>query len=390
MKNDHSVPDTGAGDHVAVPTCIHHGHGVAGGEDGRATKKSKELSRQDFLKRGALGGLGLSLAAAVAGYPAARTAATQQQGGNREFDPLPETARGPAIPEGSYLVDEIGRGLYYVTEGVYQMMFMTTGRGVIAVDAPPTIGENIIRAIRDVTDEPITHVVYTHSHADHIGAASLYADEADTSQGIWYYAHEETARLLDREWPNVLELGEVPKPNDTFRNHLPLHVGDRRLMLDYKGPNHSPDNIFVYAPEQRTLMLVDVIYPGWVPFKDLAVSEDIPGWVQAHDQALSYPFETIVGGHLGRLGNRRDVEVQREYILDLRDDALEALNTVDLAPIVQEVGLENPWALFEVYLSTVAKRAAETTLEKWRGRLGAADVFAGDHASIMIESLRID
>lgn len=349
------------------------------------------MNRRDFLRRGALGGVGLSLAAAMAGYPAVRSLGAQEQSGTQEFAPIPEAARGPAIPEQGYFVDEIDQDLYYVTDGVYQMMFMTTGRGVIAVDAPPNIGKNTIRAIRDVTDEPITHVVYTHSHADHIGAASLYADEADSRRPIRYYAHEETARQLQREWPNVLQTGEIPKPTHTFRKKLPLRVGRQVLLLDYKGPNHESGNIFVYAPRQKTLMVVDVIYPGWVPFKNLAVSENIPGWVEAHEQALSYPFKTLVGGHLGRLGNRRDVEVQREYVLDLKNSALEALNTVDLAPIVREVGTDNPWALFDAYLDEVTRRTAEPVQEKWLGRLAAADVFTEDNAFVMAGvSLRID
>lgn len=349
------------------------------------------MNRRDFLRRGALGGVGLSLAAAMAGYPAVGIVGAQEQSGTQEFAPIPEAARGPAISEQGYLVEEIGQGLYYVTDGVYQMMFLTTGRGVIAVDAPPNIGENIVRAIRDVTDEPITHVVYTHSHADHIGAASLYADEADSRRPIRYYAHEETARQLQREWPNVLQIGEIPKPTHTFRRRLPLRVGRQVLLLDYKGPNHEPGNIFVYAPRQKTLMVVDVIYPGWVPFKNLGVSENIPGWVEAHEQALSYPFETLVGGHLGRLGNRRDVEIQQEYVLDLKNSALEALNTVDLAPIAREVGTENPWALFDAYLDEVTRRTAKTVQEKWLGRLAAADVFTEDNAFVMAGvSLRID
>ena len=57
--------------------------------------------------------------------------------------PVPTTAAGRAIPQDkSYLVEEIGDGLYWVTEGAYQVLFLTTGEGVIAVDAPPTIGRN--------------------------------------------------------------------------------------------------------------------------------------------------------------------------------------------------------------------------------------------------------
>jgi len=57
--------------------------------------------------------------------------------------PLPDAARGPAIDfTKGYLVEEIKDGLYWVTEGAYNTIFLTTGEGVIVVDAPPTIGEN--------------------------------------------------------------------------------------------------------------------------------------------------------------------------------------------------------------------------------------------------------
>ena len=51
-------------------------------------------------------------------------------------------------------------------------------------------------------------------------------------------------------------------------------------------------------------MLVDVVFPGWVPFAYLAESQNIPGWLEAPAQALRYPFHTFVGGHLTRLGTR--------------------------------------------------------------------------------------
>jgi hypothetical protein len=51
--------------------------------------------------------------------------------------PVPPTAYGPPIdPEKGYFVEEISDGLYWLTEGVYTLMFLTTGEGVIVVDAP--------------------------------------------------------------------------------------------------------------------------------------------------------------------------------------------------------------------------------------------------------------
>jgi glyoxylase-like metal-dependent hydrolase (beta-lactamase superfamily II) len=90
-----------------------------------------------------------------------------------------------------------------------------------------------------------------------------------------------------------------PAPAVTFDDHYVLEAGGERLLLDYPGPNHTPGNIFIYAPDHQTLMVVDVIFPGWVPFKNLAVSQDIPDWIHAQDIAMGYQWQTLVGGHLG-------------------------------------------------------------------------------------------
>jgi hypothetical protein len=49
---------------------------------------------------------------------------------------VPQAARGPEIRESGYLVEEIGDGLFWLADGVFQMMFAVTDEGVIAVDAP--------------------------------------------------------------------------------------------------------------------------------------------------------------------------------------------------------------------------------------------------------------
>ncbi len=266
-----------------------------------------------------------------------------------------------------------------MTDGVYQTMFLTTGSGVIAVDAPPTIGKNYLKAIAEVTKEPVTYVIYSHAHKDHIGAAAMFPRTAK------FIAHKETARLLARaKDPNR------PVPTVTFTTSYKLKVGRQILILDYKGPNHEPGNIFIYAPRQKVLMLVDVIFPGWVPFAQLALSQDIPGYIEAHQQVLGYDFTTFIGGHLTRLGTRQDVKVQMEYIQDLRANALKALQTVDFMAIAKDTGFENPWLIFDRYLGAVAKACEAATVPKWRDRLGGADVFTYQHCWVMQNTLRLD
>ncbi len=366
--------------------CFHHGNhkggcsdgDVGGGPDqgGTEDKAKWGVTRRMFLRGSAVSAAGLLLASAIPRASAQSPGAAQ----TFQFDQVPDLAKGPAIPSKGYLVERLGDGLYHVTEGSYQVMFLTTGKGVIVVDAPPTIGGSILRAIHDITNEPITHVIYSHAHADHIGAAVLYPHTAVR------IAHEDTARLL-RAVPDP----NRPVPTVTFKNRYQLSVGNQILQLEYKGPNHTPGNIFIYAPRQKVLMFVDVIFPGWVPFEYLAISQDIPGWIKAHDQVLAYPFERIIAGHLTRLGTRQDAITQHGYIRDLEAASREAIATVKFEEIMPRVkDPSNPWALFVAYLDITAQRATDATLAKWRGRLGGADVFTFRNASTMIESLRVD
>jgi glyoxylase-like metal-dependent hydrolase (beta-lactamase superfamily II) len=167
-----------------------------------------------------------------------------------------------------YLVEEIGDGLYWATEGAYQVMFLATGQGVIVCHAPASIGGNILNAIAEVTSQPVTHVILGHSHSDHIGAASSFPGE------VTYIGHELTAATLRRH-----QDPRRPVPSLTFTDAYTLEVGSQTLVLDYRGVNHEPGNIFVYAPRQRVLFFVDVIFPGWVPFKNCAMTEDVPGFL---------------------------------------------------------------------------------------------------------------
>ncbi len=293
---------------------------------------------------------------------------------------LPETAKGPQIDfTKGYLVEEIKDGLYWVTDGAYNTIFLTTGEGVIVVDAPPSIGENYLNAIAEVTEEPITHVIYSHTHIDHIGAASIFPDDAII------ISHKDVALELEqRNDPNR------PIPEVTFDDEYLLEVGNQVLELKYDGPMHVPGNIFIYAPQQKVLMVVDVIFPGWTPFKDLAMAQDVPAFLDAHDKILEYDFDTYVGGHLTRLGTTEDVKIQQEYFQDIEENAAIANQEVSFMEIGQEVGFENPWLVFQIYADTITQQCTDATVPDWIDRLGGVDLFTYDHCWKISESQRID
>ncbi len=300
------------------------------------------------------------------------------------FAPLPEAAGGPAIDQNQgFLVEELGRGLYHLNDGVYQTMFLTTGEGVVIVDAPPNTGEKILAAVASVTDEPITHVIYSHTHKDHIGAASLYPN------GVTIIAHEEVAaHLAAKNDP------DRPVPTQTFSDSMTLEVGSQTLQLDYHGVNHEPGNIFIYAPEQKVLMVVDIVFPGWTPFPDLALAESVDGFLAAHDQILSYDFDRYIGGHINRFGTREDVEIQKEYFADIVQAAGKANGAMDFGAAFGEAaergGAGNIWAVIKIVFDNVAQQCADEVEAKWGDRLGAVDVFTFDHCWEISEWQRID
>lgn len=307
--------------------------------------------------------------------------------------PLPEIAKGPSISrDKGYHVEEIADGLYWVTNGVYITMFLVTGEGVIVVDAPPMLGDKYLKAIQDVTNEKITHVIYSHPHSDHISGASMFPPDAV------YIAQEETAKKLSqrsssqRKTPFGKYSGgsPVPLPTVTFSEEYTLEVGNQILELSYRGINHEPGNIFIYAPKQKTLMLVDVVDPGWIPFKNLAHADNTLGYVEAYREIMSYDYDTFIGGHLNRPGTRTDVELHGEYMSDLEESAGKAIEEISFSSVAKELKSDNPFLLFDTYLDRVAEECAKTIIPKWTGRLGGADIFSEDNCSQMISSLRLE
>ena len=144
--------------------------------------------------------------------------------------------------EKGYFVGEIADGIYWLIGNAYQVMFVTTGEGVIVVDAPKPLGEKYLQAISEVTKEPITHMIYSHSHADHTGAAGQIFP-AD----IEYIAHKDTAEILSAaNDPNR------PIPTITFDENYTLAVGNQVLELSYIGPYHSEGDIVILVPRQKS------------------------------------------------------------------------------------------------------------------------------------------
>ena len=296
-------------------------------------------------------------------------------------------AAAPVVsPDKGYFVQEIRGGVYWVGDGAYNTMFVVTAVGVIAVDPLPTLGARYLRAIAEVTDKPVTHIIYSHEHLDHIGAASLFPKDAAI------IAHRETALLLKKRADP-----RRPLPAVTFDDHYTLTVGGQTLELDYHGNNHEPGNIFIYAPKQKVMMLVDVVYPGYMPYKNLGITEDVQGYIEAHCQLLRYDFDTLVAGHVTRLGTRADVETSLAFLEELHATTQSLLAGMSFpaflgssaAKALATAEPRSNWDLHNEYEKALGGRCFDRLHDKWASRLTGTDIYLRDNCWAMINAITV-
>src|SRR5256886_8065351 len=160
-----------------------------------------------------------------------------------DYAPLPESAVGPTLNEQGYYVGRVERNLYYVTDGTYMSAFLTTSDGVVVLDAPPTLGNNIQRAIDEIAaangvSNKVNCLVYSHHHSDHVGAASLF------DKNVTRIGHEETRTLLLRDNDPAR-----PPNEETFQDKRTLEIDRKSTRLN---SSHSQISYAVFCLKKKT------------------------------------------------------------------------------------------------------------------------------------------
>ena len=293
----------------------------------------------------------------------------------------------PIDPAKGYRTEDFGGGVYMVTDGAYQAMVVVSDQGVILVDAPPSIGAGLLKAVNEVAPGArVVELIYSHAHIDHIG----YAGEIRKSNpSMTIVAHEETRKLLARAQDPAR-----PVPTTLFNTqdqNFPVVVGNQTLQLQYPGPNHEPGNIGIYHAGQKVLMVVDVVYPGWMMWRRFGVSQDIPGYFDLVKTMNSrWDFDHLIAGHVGRAGTKADVTEQLDFMTDIHNAAAEGLANVKPGETVNPNDVNNAWAYFRDYVDRVTNYCVDQVSPKWSTKLAAYDVWIYDQCMAMEQSLRID
>src|SRR4051794_30120009 len=161
------------------------------------------------------------------------------------------------------------------------------------------------------------------------------------------------------------------------------------MELAWHGTNHTPDNIYIHFPDHDTLMLVDILLPGWAPYDSFNVNEDVPGSITAADTAASYRWKHFIGGHMGRRRPPHDMGVYQRYVSDLIENLKKAVVAVDPTPFFVKYG-NNSWAAVKAYQDAQIASAAAPVIKKYTDVLAAVDVYTASTAFLLLESIRLD
>ena len=86
----------------------------------------------------------------------------------------------------------------------------------------------------------------------------------------------------------------IRMPNTTFRGHMALDIGGRKIQLLHLGPAHTAGDAIVWAPDVETIFAGDLVFRGVTPN---SWSGPVAGLRRALDELMRLEPRIIVPGH---------------------------------------------------------------------------------------------
>jgi glyoxylase-like metal-dependent hydrolase (beta-lactamase superfamily II) len=277
-----------------------------------------------------------------------------------------------------FLTREVKSGIFMLTNGNYQSLFVTTGAGVVLIDAPEPLVRYIEPAIADVTDEPLATLVYSHGHSDHIGGAHLVA-----RPGLEIIAEERVAAFIRQKHD-----GHRLNPTRTFQEEMTLRKGTRTICLK-RDEFHSPEgDLIIYLPDEKVMMAVDFIAPGWVPLLDFDITANMFVYLGAFDRILAYDFDAFISGHTAEIGRRKDIEITKKYAFDVYETVKRVHGEINVGELLAQ-NRDNEQAGIKALIDQVTATAAAELKSRWlNGPMKGVDIWTESHCRAMLLYVR--
>jgi cyclase len=199
-----------------------------------------------------------------------------------------------ASPSKTATIERITDNLYVIVGGGGNTAVFVTDAGVVVVDTKLAgWGPVILEKIRTVTDKPVTTIINTHTHNDHVGSNAFFRTAVEI------VAHANTKSHMQVRQDFFEAEGSAGTPNKTFADKMSLMSGADRIDLYYFGAGHTDGDAVVVFPAARTAHAGDLFEGKGAPVIDGVHG----GSGVAYPETLSKMFagiddvDTIITGH---------------------------------------------------------------------------------------------
>lgn len=218
------------------------------------------------------------------------------------------------LTAGPALGQEATRALTNITGDVWRFqnnahygLVVVSGEGVAVADPISAEAAAWLEAkLAEITDQPVTHLIYSHSHGDHASGGAVFADTATV------IAHENAPETIDG-----VEVDQ--RIGDTGS----LSLGDKTLEFTWLGAGHGEDLMaFVVRPE-NVAFVVDAVSHRRLPWRDFG-GADVDGLAAQIAAVEALDFDILAGGH-GPLGDAESAAEAAAYLETLRSAVREGL-----------------------------------------------------------------
>lgn len=280
-----------------------------------------------------------------------------------------------------YVLQRLTERSYFYQSGFYGTTFYVGDRGVLLFDPLEMRAEPMLAAIRSVTPLPVTAIVYSHDHGDHIGGAQELLDALAAQQTPRIFASRATAdkmRHLNSTLPRPTQV--ISWPNGSFR-----FEGLRVELHGFARAAHTDDHAAWLLVQERVLHAPDLLNADQPPFWAFAGSERFLYLEDNLREADALTWDYFNGGH-GNVGSHEDFAFHLRFIADLRTAVAQEIPEVPFGYGIDADTINAHTPMLPAWYGEIARRATDR-LRPTYGEYYGFEAAAPQNAEMVAEYL---